>query len=136
MRSMTLMPVSNISSEVDCSSKAGAWLMDRPMLLGVDRAEFINRLTKHVEHAPERLSRPTGTVMPAPVSIAFMPRTMPSVATMAMQRTRPSPRCCCTSTTTSSGFGDGKALADYAQRLEDRRHVRLFELNVNGRAAD
>ena len=43
--------------------------------------------------------------MPAPVSIAFMPRTMPSVATIAMQRTRPSPRCCCTSTMTSSGVG-------------------------------
>ena len=42
------------------------------------------------------VSRPTGTVIPAPVSMAFIPRTIPSVATMAMQRTRPSPRCCCT----------------------------------------
>src|SRR6266540_3849004 len=37
----------------------------------------------------------------APISIAFMPRTMPSVGFMEMHRTRFSPRCCATSAITS-----------------------------------
>jgi len=32
--------------------------------------------------------------------------------------------------------GNDEAIADDPQRLEDGRHVRLFELNVNGRSAD
>jgi hypothetical protein len=32
--------------------------------------------------------------------------------------------------------GDVEAFADDANRLEDGGHFRLFELNVNGRAAD
>ena len=47
------------------------------------------------------VSGPTGTVIGPPVSIAFMPRTMPSVGSMLTQRTRFSPRCCSTSVTTS-----------------------------------
>src|SRR5215510_12396736 len=46
-------------------------------------------------------SRPTGTVMPAPVSTASWPRTRPSVVSMAMVRTVFSPRCCATSSTRS-----------------------------------
>ena len=46
---------------------------------------------------------PTGTVMGPPVSMAFMPRTMPSVGSMLTQRTRFSPRCCSTSVITSMG---------------------------------
>ena len=46
---------------------------------------------------------PTGTEMGPPWSTAFMPRTMPSVASMLTQRTRFSPRCCSTSTMTSIG---------------------------------
>jgi hypothetical protein len=38
-----------------------------------------------------------------PVSIAFMPRTMPSVGFIETQRTRFSPRCCATSAITSIG---------------------------------
>jgi hypothetical protein len=135
MRSMTLMPVSNISSDVDCSSNAGAWRWIGMCSLALTGPSSSTGSPSTLSTRPS-VSRPTGTVMPAPVSIAFMPRTMPSVATMAMQRTRPSPRCCCTSTTTSSGAGTYEAVADDAQRLEDGRHLRLFELNVNGRAAD
>ena len=51
------------------------------------------------------VARPTGTMIGPPRSIAFMPRTMPSVGCMATQRTRPSPRCCCTSRMTSIGAG-------------------------------
>ena len=47
------------------------------------------------------VSGPTGTWMGALVSMARIPRCMPSVGFMATARTRPSPRCCCTSTTTS-----------------------------------
>ena len=38
----------------------------------------------------------------APVSMAVMPRVMPSVGFMATVRTRFSPRCCSTSATTST----------------------------------
>jgi hypothetical protein len=41
---------------------------------------------------------PTGTRIGAPVSRTSMPRTSPSVLSMAMQRTVFSPRCCATST--------------------------------------
>jgi hypothetical protein len=44
---------------------------------------------------------PTGIEIGAPVSIAVMPRCMPSVAFIATVRTRFSPRCCSTSATTS-----------------------------------
>src|SRR5213593_531401 len=42
------------------------------------------------------------------VSVAFMPRTMPSVGSIDTARTRPSPRCCCTSAITSIGSGTSK----------------------------
>src|SRR5581483_5259214 len=104
IRSMTFTPVSNISAVVDCSSKAGAgrWMGSRclawmgPRLSTGSPITFITR---------PRVPRPTGTEIGPPWSIAFMPRTMPSVASMAMQRTRPSPRCCCTSRMTLIGDG-------------------------------
>ena len=65
--------------------------------------------------------RPTGTEIGPPWSMAFMPRTMPSVASMATQRTRPSPRCCCTSRMTLIGIGHVEAVADDLQRLVNRR---------------
>ena len=81
--------------------------MDRHVDLRVDRTKLVDRFAEHIEHAAQRLAAHRH-MMPLPVSIAFIPRTMPSVATIAMQRTRPSPRCCCTSTTTSSGVGTVK----------------------------
>jgi hypothetical protein len=45
-----------------------------------------------------RHSSPTGTVIGAPVSVAGMPRTSPSVESMAMQRTTLSPTCSAAST--------------------------------------
>src|SRR5258708_1082455 len=42
---------------------------------------------------------PTGTEMGAPVLAASIPRTRPSVESIAMHRTVFSPRCCCTSST-------------------------------------
>src|SRR6185437_5767871 len=45
------------------------------------------------------VSGPTGTRMGAPVSSTSVPRTSPSVVSMAMVRTVLSPRCCATSST-------------------------------------
>ena len=42
---------------------------------------------------------PTGTEIGAPVLSASIPRTSPSVESIAMQRTVFSPMCCCTSST-------------------------------------
>src|SRR6476659_2826310 len=51
-----------------------------------------------------RVSSPTGIVIVVPVSTACIPRTMPSVGFIEMQRTRFSPRCCATSAITSIGM--------------------------------
>ena len=64
--------------------------------------------------------------------MAFMPRTMPSVASMATQRTRPSPRCCCTSRMTLIGLGTVKPSLTTLQRLVNRRHGALDKLHVHG----
>ena len=53
-RSMTLMPVSNSSVLVDRSASGGGVAVDRPALLGVDRAAAVDRLAEQVEHAAER----------------------------------------------------------------------------------
>jgi hypothetical protein len=45
------------------------------------------------------VASPTGTVIGPPVSTTSSPRARPSVASMAIARTRPSPTCCCTSAT-------------------------------------
>ena len=50
------------------------------------------------------VASPTGTVMPSPVSRTSMPRTRPSVESMAMERTVFSPRCCATSRTRFHGW--------------------------------
>ncbi len=56
MRSMTLMPVSNISSRVDCSSKSRRLAMDGHALVLADGAEVVDGLAEDVEHAAERLA--------------------------------------------------------------------------------
>ena len=48
-----------------------------------------------------RVFSPTGTLIGAPVAIASIPRTSPSVDPMAIHLTISSPRCCETSTTSS-----------------------------------
>jgi hypothetical protein len=59
MRSMTLMPVSRISVEAAWSSSLGAGAVDRPALLGIDRAQLVHRVAEHVHDAPEgRFCRP------------------------------------------------------------------------------
>ena len=99
---MTLMPVSNISTAVDWSSYRGGgrWIDQRSFALIGPRSSIGSPMTFMIRPS---VSLPTGTVMAAPVSVAFMPRTMPSVGFIEMQRTRFSPRCCATSVTTLIG---------------------------------
>ena len=75
--------------------------------------------------------RPTGTVMGPPRSRAFMPRTIPSVGSMATQRTRPSPSCCSTSRMTLMGCGTLKPVTGDAQRRINGRQRLFGELHVH-----
>ena len=103
-RSMTLMPVSNICSSVDCSSNSGAarWIECRslvtigPIWSTGSPITFITRPS---------VCGPTGTDTGIPRLSAFMPRTRPSVGCSAMVRTRPWPMCCATSTMMLIGSG-------------------------------
>src|ERR1700728_2478824 len=127
MRSITLMPVSNISSWVDCSSNAGAW-------------RWMGRCT---------------LALTGPSSSTGWPRTLstrPRDACAGVDRLHASDHAfgCDHRDAAHAAFaevllyldddiergGDVEAFADDANRLEDRRHFRLFKLNVNGRAAD
>ena len=68
-RSMTLMPVSNIFSSVDCSSSDGACAVDRPVLLGVDRPIRSRPARRARSCTRPSVAGPTGTEIGAPVSI-------------------------------------------------------------------
>ncbi len=67
---------------------------------GSEVSALLGRMPSAVGYQPN-----LSTEMGPPRSMAFMPRTMPSVGSMATQRTRPSPRCCCTSRMTLMGVG-------------------------------
>ena len=132
---MTLMPVSNISMPVAWSSNGGAsrWIGQR--MLGVDGPRSSTGSPRTFMMRP-RVSRPTGTVIGAPVSMAFMPRTMPSVGFMAMQRTWFSPMCCATSTMTSIGTFPSSPSSTMRMALWIAGKMSLGELDVDGRADD
>ncbi len=109
--------------------------MDRHVHLGVDRAEFVDRFTKHIQHAAEGLTtywngdhcagidglhaadHALGGDHRDAANAAFAEMLLHLNDDVEWRR-------------------HNEALAHDAQRLEDRRHVRLFKLNVNGRAAD
>src|SRR6266568_4133186 len=100
MRSTTLIPVSNISRWVDCSVRAGAgrWMGWRFSAFTGPSSSTGSPITLSTR---PRVAGPTGTMMGPPVSVAFIPRTMPSVGSMETQRARFSPMCCSTSAITS-----------------------------------
>ena len=75
------------------------------------------------------VSGPTGTVIGAPVSVTSWPRTMPSVVSMAMQRTVRSPSSCATSSTSV------RSSILQVQRVQDERQFAV-ELHVHDRAQD
>ncbi len=104
MRSMTLRPVSNTSTSVDCWSNAGGarWI-------GSDTADTTGPLPSigwpRTSNTRPRVGSPTGTVIGAPVSCTSTPRARPSVVVIATARTQLLPRCCWTSQTSGSRPG-------------------------------
>ena len=102
-----MIPVSNICRVVDCSSKLGArrWIGS---WCSVFTGPMLSTGWPSTFSTLPRVCLPTGTVIGPPVETAFMPRTIPSVGSIATQRTLPSPKCCITSTVTSIGVGTSK----------------------------
>jgi hypothetical protein len=88
---MTLMPVSKISTLVDCSVKAGGcrWMGIDFLVLTGPSPSTGSPTTLRIR---PRHSGPTGIAMGAPVSRASMPRTRPSEVSIATVRTVFSPR--------------------------------------------
>ncbi len=94
------------------------------MLLGVDRALFVDGLAEHVEDAAQRCRTDRHADRGAGVH-GSAPRARPSVVVMATARTQLLPRCCWTSTTS------GLAFALDLDRVEDRGQLALRELDVD-----
>ena len=137
-RSMTLMPVSNISVFEESSSSSGGarWIGRRSV--AVDRAAVVDRLADQVEDAAERLDRRPAPMTGAPVSRMSAPRCRPSVEPRATARTRPPPRCWATSHHSVSLIVSPSTVRSTStvQGVVDRRQLVLGELRVEGRADD
>ena len=119
-RSTTLIPVSKISVVGLRLSNAGGsrWIGQRsPSSTG---SPLSTGSPSTLKIRPSVRS-PTGTVIGPPVSITSRPRARPSVASMAIARTRPSPRCCCTSATSRppSGRRDLERVVDRGQAARE-----------------
>src|SRR3954454_9706075 len=97
-RSITLMPVSNISVLDSSWSKAGAlrWIPQRSLTSSVSPSSRLRHSPRVLKTWP-RVASPTGTVIGPPVSLTWAPRTRPSVGCREIARTMPSPMCCATS---------------------------------------
>ena len=96
-RSMTLMPVVNISVSGSSWSRAGGsrWIDQRSVIFS-DEVGTSSVSPRTLNTCP-LVTSPTGTEIGAPVLITSAPRTSPSVGCMAMARTMSSPMCCSTS---------------------------------------
>ena len=96
-RSTTLMPVtgSRFRRLVD-ECRRGRWIGEAAWPSTGPRSSIGSPMTFMMRPS---VSGPTGTVIGAPVSLTSLPRTSPSVASIAMVRTVLSPRCCATSST-------------------------------------
>ncbi len=97
---MTLMPVSNDSIFTDWSTNFGGerWMGEKCLALTGPRSSTGSPITLRMR---PRTSLPTGIWIGAWVLITSMPRTRPSVESIAMVRTVCSPRCWATSTVSS-----------------------------------
>src|SRR6516162_2871751 len=97
-RSTTLIPVTRISASVDWSmnSGAGLWIGDRRLVCTGPRSSTGSPTTWRMR---PRVSGPTGIVIGPPVSATRVPRTSPSVLSIATVRTVFSPSCWATSRT-------------------------------------
>ena len=96
-RSITLIPVSNISVFDSSWSNAGAvrWIGQRSLISSDDVGT--SRDSPSVLNTWPFVTSPTGTEIGAPLSTTAAPRTMPSVGCMEIARTRLSPMCWATS---------------------------------------
>ena len=105
IRSITLMPVSKISTFEERSLKSGGsrWIGQRSLPAGGDSLPSTG--SPSTFQTRPSVTSPTGTEIGAPVSTTAVPRAMPSVASMATARTRSSPRCCCTSANQTAAVG-------------------------------
>src|SRR4051794_5506151 len=101
-RSMTLMPVSNICVLDSSWSKAGGrrWIGQRSVISSFSPSARLRTSPMTLKTRP-LVTSPTGTLMGAPVSCTWAPRTRPSVGLRAIARTIESPRCCATSSVIS-----------------------------------
>ena len=117
---MTLMPVSNISSLVDCSSNSGAGGEWHAILSPTGPISSTGSPRTFMMRP--RVPSPTGTVIGPPGRSASMPRTMPSVTSWPRSARGPRPDAAHLQHDVD-GRGHGKALAGYTQRLIDRRHL-------------
>ncbi len=95
-----MIPVSNISSWVAWSSNGGAWRWIGHFSLAATGPSSSTGRPSTLITRPS-VAVPTGIAIGSPVSTASIPRTRPSVGSIATQRTRDSPRCCSTSSVTS-----------------------------------
>jgi len=102
-RSTTLMPVSKSCFSGSCSSNVGAgrWIGS---LWSAFTGPFPSIVSPVRLKIRPRQPSPTGTEIGAPVSTASMPRTRPSVESIAMQRTMLSPTCSAASTVRRMSF--------------------------------
>ena len=112
IRSITLMPVSKISTFGVRSANAGGsrWIDQRSASFGA--GSFSSTGSPRTFQTRPSVTSPTGTEIGPPVSNTSVPRAMPSVASIATARTRSSPRCCCTSAIRSVPSGRGMRSAE------------------------
>src|ERR1700694_3158692 len=99
IRSMTLIPVSRISTLGCCSDSGGAsrWIGHRFVPAGLGSSSIAFPIT--LKRRPS-VSTPTGTEMGEPVACTGSPRRIPSVESIPMHRTTLSPMSDATSSTT------------------------------------
>ena len=98
-RSMTLMPVSRISTAGCCWSKAGAfrWMGQRAASSASGWPPSMT--SPNTLNMRPSVTVPTGTCRPWPPASAAIPRARPSLSESIMHRTRSFPMCCATSMT-------------------------------------
>ena len=96
-RSMTLIPVTNISVRGSSWSSGGGsrWIGHRTVMSS-DEVGTSSVSPRALNTCP-LVTSPTGTSIGAPVLITSVPRTMPSVGSIETARTMLSPMCCSTS---------------------------------------
>ena len=128
------MPVSNISTFTAWSTNLGAARWMGMNLVALTGPPSSTGWPTTLRMRPST-SSPTGIRIGLPVFLTAMPRTRPSVVSMATQRTVRSPRCCATSTTRLSGRSSIAGLVTVSAVLISGS-VAPLERDVDHRADD